>query len=272
VRAVKISLALALILASAHADLFFVGVHTLSFDYTERDDHGFFLDSEDSDYGDVVGIDGGLTFAKALSTDASDTLLARLLISYTQGHTRYNGFLQNGPNEISATPYRGITDNALFTGRFEAALQHDEEAYSVSVFAGAGYRYWQRDLDNRDGYGYGESYRWPFLSFGTGAQWHVTGALSIGVEGAYRYAVNPQLDADIDGGLTLDLGTADGFMIDVPITWRLESGFFLQGSYTFDRWRIKPSNIVYGASGHGYQEPGSTTNNRLLSFRVGYEF
>ena len=91
--------------------------------------------------------------------------------------------------------------------------------------------------------------------------WHV------GVEFAYQRAVNPTLYADLKGGLNFDLGTTDGYYLEIPLIYDIDDNYSIELSYKYDYWKIRESNVV-----DGFYEPDSKTKNQILTISLVIEF
>ncbi|BDY13461.1 autotransporter outer membrane beta-barrel domain-containing protein [Hydrogenimonas cancrithermarum] len=265
----KIMALIALLHTSLFAHDIYIGGQMVNFDYEERDANGDYLDGETSGFSDITGFETALRLDFEPIRHETARPYLKLLFSYARGSSDYDGFVSDGSG---ATPYRGTTDVEIYTGEIRLAAEEARSDYAMRAFMGAGYRHWQRNLDNHDGYGYDEAYKWPYLLIGLGTRWSPVPAWSIGASVHYQHAIAPKLDASLDGGVTLDLGTTNGFHLDIPLTWNVTRQFYLQGNYAYDYWDIDESEAAYGSSGQGYIEPRSTTKNQIVSLRIGYVF
>jgi hypothetical protein len=256
-----------------HTSLFaheiYIGRQMVHFDYEERDRNGNYLDGETSNFSDITGFEAALRLDLESIPRETTVTYMKLLFSYAQGSSDYDGFVSDGS---SSMPYKGTTDVKLYTGELRLAAEKPRNDYTMYAFMGGGYRHWQRNLDNRDGYGYDEAYKWLYLLIGLGTRWSPVPTWSIGVSVHYQHAIRPKLDASLDGGVSFNLGKTNGFHLDIPLTWNITRQFYLQGNYACDYWDIGASGIAYGSSGQGYFEPQSTTKNQIVSLRIGYDF
>ncbi|WP_456323386.1 hypothetical protein [Hydrogenimonas sp.] len=267
---VKIVLLVGFLNVSPFAHELYVGSRMVNFDYEEKDGNGNFLDGETSDFSDISGIEIALRFDTTSASLNTMGSYLKLLFFYARGSSKYEGFLSN--QSIDNIHYSGTTDAQIYTGELRVAAEKIRDDHTFSAFAGAGYRHWQRDLDNHEGYGYEEAYKWPYILIGIGAKWSIDAAWSIGTSFYYQHAIDPKLDASLDGKITLDLGTTEGFHLDIPLTWNFSRRFFIEGNYAYDYWNIDESNVAYGSSGQAYIEPRSATKNQIISLRIGYGF
>nr|MBL0707757.1 hypothetical protein [Sulfurimonas sp.] len=190
-----------LIAMSLQADSLKMLVSFLKMDYEERSDSGDFLDSEKSDYTDIIGAE--LEYKLDLSKGHGGADIGSLLLSgsYQEGESKYDGFLQSGGAIVSS--YKTTTDIKIIKPKVRWLEMKRGVRYDVGIFTSLAYRYWKRDSSS-DKYGYLEEYKWGYVDAGLMAifhdeKWH------IGFEAAYQKAINPTLYAGVNGGLDFDL-------------------------------------------------------------------
>ncbi len=221
----------------------------------ESDDNGDFLDSQTSDYQDIIGAEMVYEKVFAKGYGGGDESALVLSLAYSEGKSAYDGHLQSGGVIIS--PYSTTTDMKIFTPKLRWMETKKTKNYDVGVFVSLGYRYWERDNSN-DQYGYLEEYKWAYADIGLKALFHDEN-WHIGLELAYQKAIAPTLYAGVDGGVDFDLGDTSGYNVVVPLQYDINKNLAFEMAYEYDMWKIEKSNVV-----NGYYEPQSETKNETI--------
>ena len=175
-------------LASEEADIavlseteFGIGVGLMNLDFAEFDREDDKLVQES---GWLPGIDA------TLRVDYHQ-LQARLVSSYYAGDIDYDGQTQSGAPIGSATDHRIWDISALAAYRIPYSATPQ-----TRVYAGGGYRHWQRDIRSVGSIsGLDETYHWWSVCTGLNMEWHLgTGRLIL--DGRLTRTLQPQVDVD----------------------------------------------------------------------------
>jgi hypothetical protein len=203
----------------AEAHEFTLGPSLQSFHYKEFPDNERLRNRED---GLLPGVTAGLRFAPG-------AWRIRLAGSYHGSSVDYDGATSSG------NPHQTDTDTDIFdviaTGGYSFALGN---SVTVAPYAGAGYRYWRRDiLPNRGVSGLLEVYRWPYAALGLELGLFQSERFQGGIDVRLVRPINPKLEVHFDPDTTLDLGARTGYRISVPLRWSFgkSQGILLEPSY-----------------------------------------
>ncbi|WP_373035034.1 hypothetical protein [Sulfurimonas sp.] len=253
---IRVLLLLFTFLSAVSADSLKIAGTFLSMNYEETAKNGNFLDSEKSDFDDILGLK--LEYVKVLGSGygGSNESSLGLSIDYSRGDSNYDGFLQSTSSTI-LIPFKSTTENTIIDPKIRWNEINRGKSYDVGVFTSLGYRYWERNLGSQ--YGYKEEYSWFYGDVGLKALFHDVN-WHIGFEVAYQLAYKPQLHAEINGGLDFDLGNTSGYYYEIPLSYDINKNYSLEVSYKVNHWDIDASNVV-----GGYQEPQSVTNNQKIN-------
>jgi len=231
----------------------------MNMDYKEYDRAGTLLDSEESGYSDITGVEFGYSYF--LDTQSQIDLKVMSL----SGNTQYVGSYLNsnaGYGSVIDTTSNEIRDFYLGYG----AKEYIDSNIALLGNVGAGYRYWQRTLSSVQI----EEYEWYSLRVGIGVEYRYQ-ALTVAVRGEYQYGINPTMTATgINDEFELD--SADIMELSIPLRYEINDVFALSASYVFTRQEIKESNVVYDNAGNGYVEPDSTAYNQYLKVGIIFKY
>lgn len=253
---IRVLLFLFAFLSALSADSLKIAATLLSINYEETSKTGNFLDSEKSDFDDIIGLK--LEYVKVLGSGygGSNESSLGLSIDYSIGDSAYDGFLQSTSSTI-LIPFKSITKNTIIEPKIRWNETNRGKSYDVGVFASLGYRYWERNLGSQ--YGYKEEYSWFYGDVGLKALFHDAN-WHIGFEVAYQVAYQPQMHAEINGGLDFDLGNTYGYYYEIPLSYDINKNYSIEVSYKVNHWDIEASNVV-----GGYYEPQSVTDNQKIN-------
>lgn len=219
VASLNLLLVLTPVALTADAHEFTLGPSLQSFHYKEFPDNERLRNRED---GLLPGVTAGLRFAPG-------AWRIRLAGSYHGGNVDYDGATSSG------NPHQTDTDTDIFdviaTGGYSFALG---DSVTVAPYAGAGYRYWRRDiLPNRGVSGLLEVYRWPYAAVGLELGLFQSERFQGGIDVRLIRPINPKLEVDINPDTTLDLGARTGYRISLPLRWSFgkAQGILLEPSY-----------------------------------------
>lgn len=252
-----------LLLGNLYADSFRITGSFLDMNYVERSQSGSFLDSEKSDFRDIVGIDLGYKVVVGDGDGGANESALAFSLGYLNGESAYDGSLQSKGSSVS-TPYQSKTKMTIIEPKIRWEETTKGDAYDVGIFTSLGYRYWKRDLEGQ--YGYTEEYSWSYIDTGIKALFHDKN-WHIGFEVAYIRAFQPKLYASLDSGTTFDLGITDGYYYKIPLLYDISKALSFELSYRFERWDIEASDRV-----NGYYEPQSKTKNKKISIGLVFKW
>ena len=240
-----------------------VNIVGMSMDYKEYM-HGVLLDSEDSDYSDLIGVE--LNYNYKMQTEDSNEYNEILLNLMTlSGDTTYTGaYLGSDAGYGSLV---STTSNKIYD--FDIGFAHTYQqlsSFDIRIALGLGYRFWRRALSAHQV----EDYKWfslrPSLVFS-----YKYNDFSIMPKFEYQYGLKPKMSAT---GLNKEfkLGSANIMEFSLPLEYALNENFALRGSYTYQYQKIQESNVVYDNGGNGYVEPQSKAYNQYIKFGVIFKY
>ncbi len=231
----------------------------MNMDYKEYDRAGSLLDSEESGYSDLTGIEFGYSYFLDRQSQIDFKVMS------LSGDTKYVGSYLNsnqGYGSVVSTTKNEIRD--IYLG-YSGKNEYRNNFYLLGNL-GVGYRYWQRSPSSVQV----EEYEWYSLRLGIGAEYKYK-AFSIAVCGEYQYGIRPTMSATgINDEFELD--SADIMQLSVPVRYEINEMFALFASYVFSRQEIKESNVVFDNSGNGYVEPDSTAYNQYLKVGIIFKY
>lgn len=137
---------------------------------------------------------------------------------------------------------------------------------TLTPYAGAGYRSWDRDLGDDTS----KTYKWVFGTVGFRADYFATTRLRIGLDIAGRLPLSFQNSVEyITPGATYSskLSGRPGFLMSLPISYRINKDWSLLASASWERIYISQSHAL----GPTY-EPSSRTDIKGFNLGVQYHF
>jgi len=235
----------------------------MSMDYREYDDNSQILDSEKSDFTQMLGIEFGLAYLlNSSNANYSQFDVSVLLLS---GQTEYVGaYLKSGGGYGSLV---GKTNNYITNLDIDYLynIKLDDRLY---LFAGAafGYREWERSLSKNQI----ETYSWVYLEPKIGMN-YLYEQINLQAKAGYKYGVNPTMTATgIDD--KFKLGSANTLNVSLSLAYNIAAHSELFCEYIYENQIISKSNIVFASDGNGYVEPDSEANNQYVKFGVSFKY
>jgi hypothetical protein len=234
-----------------------------SMDYREYDANSQILDSEKSDFTQMMGVDMGVSYMlNAVDGNYAQMDLSLLLLA---GQTDYKGaYLGSGAGYGSVT---GTTDNTIVN--VDASYLYNMLLFKRAYLlygAAFGYREWERGLSKEQV----EVYSWLYLEPKAGIK-YLFEKNSISAVAGYKYGISPEMTAT---GIKerFELGGANTLALTLKASYSmgLHSQLFL--AYVYENQIIDKSNIVYGSDGQGYLEPDSETYNQYIKLGVAFKY
>ncbi|MEN8800741.1 MAG: hypothetical protein ABF297_02095, partial [Thiogranum sp.] len=208
-----------------------IGVGLMSFDLKEfnRQDEKLVQES-----GWLPGIDA------AVSAEMNP-LQARIRASYYSGDVDYDGQTQSGA-AIDSSSDQKIWDISVLTAYRLPFLTTPR----ASLYAGGGYRHWQRDIQSVGSIsGLDETYRWWSAQTGLNLEWRHGANLWV-LDGRLTRTLDPRVDVDFHhtfDSANLDLGERWGWITEMAwrhrLSPRLSTG--IRGFY--ESWDLGKSGL-----------------------------
>jgi hypothetical protein len=247
-------------LLSAEAEMEYqlslVGMHM---DYREYDRNGIILDSEKSNFSEIIGID--FSYRYLINNNSAIEFNLMSMAGDTEYVGSYIGSGQPYGSVVSKT-YNKVRDISLF---YNAKNSSD---YGVIMLGGVGfgYRYWDRELSAVQL----EEYKWYSLRANIGLEYQyedIVAAFKVG----YQYGIKPAMSAS---GFSEDfnLASADILKISLPLRYKLNESFDFFSEYVFEYQTIKESDVLYDSAANGYVEPDSTAYNQYLKVGIVFKY
>ncbi|MDH3560181.1 MAG: hypothetical protein OEN52_04415 [Gammaproteobacteria bacterium] len=218
------------------------------FDYTETFDDGSIADTE---AGLLPGVNLGLSIER-------NRVFAETALSAWSGNVGYHG------------PADTVTGEDLLDWNLLAGAEvYRHTATTVAVYAGAGYRYWERDIQSTATLsGLFETYEWWYGLLGLRLQRETGESVRLGADIRLLRPVQPEIQVEFASGFDdkdLDLGEETGVRVALTLEKKLDgkSSYFI--SPWFEYWELGRSR-----TGHLLQdgivvgtvfEPMSETRN-----------
>ena len=240
----------------------FVG---MSMDYTEYDRDGSILDTEESSYLDLAGVEISFGYNTFESDSSSSEITFNFMI--LGGMTKYIGSLQSSNegygSHISST-LNTVVDTDISYKRSNVFNNSVEINYGIGI----GYREWNRALSNSQI----EGYTWYSIRPMLGISTFNKEKLNFGMFIEYQYGIETMMSAS-DLNYDFTLGGADILEVSFPVSYKYNDniGFFFEA--TLQKQTIKESNRLYtGTGAEYYYEPKSTAYNNYLEIGIEYNF
>lgn len=236
--------------------------------YREPDPLGR-VDPLDSETGSIPTTQATLRWRGKLA-QALPEIAVQAQVSYAQGQTDYNGYLQQG---TTLTPYSARTGNTLQAYNLRVGLPlnaftRQPWAQHIAPYAEQSWHHWQRNLTQ-----YGETLTWQTTSLGVMALWPLA---DLGLPQFPRYT----LEADLATGRNNNLhmaAPAMGFAADLGSAGTRNAALALHYEAS-PTWllglRYEAQRMSFGASptAAGLQYPGSSNNEQSLTVSLGHYF
>ncbi|MEZ0391548.1 MAG: hypothetical protein ACAH59_04990 [Pseudobdellovibrionaceae bacterium] len=237
------------------------GLNVTSFDYKE--DVPYPLKSEEKGTFVIPSLRGRI-------------FIPQLNESFFNAEAEYSGQVQSNYDgtTLQGVPVTHTNDHIFYRIETDFYFRVQEFLY---LYAGIGYRYWDRFLSG--GTGFREIYTWTYFPLGFLIEVPVSDALDIGFDFSSRLMSNGKIEVIFsetvtDGDdTTLDLGNKPGFKLQVPFRLqRKDSAYRFLISPWYEYSQIGESSFEFNST-PGVQtdirEPDSTTQQYGLLLGVG---
>ena len=239
----------------------FVG---MGMDYREYDNNGVILDSEDSSYLDMGGVEVSLAYK--LSEDSLSSSELKFNYMTLAGATEYIGsYISSGQpyGSVVSSTYNKVIDTDISYKR----NRHLKNNISFSYGLGLGYREWKRSLSVSQV----EVYSWYSLRPMLGIN-YTQEKFNLGISLEYQYGFDTKMSAS-NLGHTFTLGGANILEVSFPVTYTYDKNIDFTFEAVMQRQIIAESSRLYTSGGSGYYyEPNSTAYNSYVKFGVGFKF
>ncbi len=240
----------------------FVG---MSMDYTEYGRDGSILDTEESSYLDLSGIEISFGYNTFENDSSSSEITFNFMI--LGGMTKYIGSMQSSNegygSHISST-LNTVVDTDISYKRSNVFNNSVEINYGIGI----GYREWNRALSNSQI----EGYTWYSIRPMLGISTFNKEKLNFGMFIEYQYGIETMMSAS-DLNYDFTLGGADILEISFPISYKYDKNIDFFFEATIQKQTIKESNRLYTGNGNEYYyEPKSTAHNNYLKLGIEYRF
>jgi len=246
----------------AKSEFFISGVGA-SLDYKEYGQNREILDSEESNFGDIVGVELGYGYMRK----ESDGLYTKINLAFRhlRGTTNYKGaYLDTNDSYGSLTSTTDDTINSILLKVKEIFVLN--EKFNFKIGAGIGMYSWERTLSAIQN----EKYSWYPLRFEVGSIFRFSKdiPLSFDLTLAYSKGLSPKMKAQgKENTMVFDLGRVDCYELSLQTLYAITSSFSVIGDFTFNFQDIRHSNVI-----EGYYEPDSDDRQRFIKIGVQYEF
>ncbi len=236
----------------------------MSMDYKEYARNGELLDSEESSYLDLVGVEMSLGYVMDQDIFSSSEISFDFMI--LGGETQYVGSLRDSDEKYGSyidSTFNNIIDTDVSYKRSHILKNSVEFTYGV----GLGYREWKRALSASQV----EVYSWYSIRPIVGVSATVIDGFNLGINVEYQFGFDTIMSAS-DLNYNFTLGGADILEVSLPITYEYDENINFYFEATFQKQTIVESDKLYIDSNRYYQEPKSTAYNNYLKFGASYKF
>ena len=240
----------------------FVG---MSMDYTEYGRDGRVLDTEESSYLDLSGVE--ISFGHTTYEDQSSSSEITFNFMILGGMTEYVGSLQGSVEGYGS--YVGSTLNTVIdTDISYKRSTVFNNSVKLSYGIGLGYREWQRALSSAQI----EGYTWYSIRPMVGISTFKNEGFNLGMFIEYQYGIETMMSAS-DLNYDFTLGGADILEVSFPVSYKYDENIDFFFEATLQKQMIKESNRLYTGNGaEYYYEPESTAYNNYLKIGIEYNF
>ena len=221
--------------------------------------------SPDSEEGFTPGFDvGGSVLLTSVFPNID--LYSMLSYQFNAGNLTYNGHYLYTGQPVTAT------DRAVFNqidARLGLGLPIDGGAMEAIPFISAGYKAWNRNVENKNVIGTDEFYSSALVGGGVKLDIPVTSAVVVSGTAEMQAMVGNHLSAD-SLGLGWDLGDSAQERISLGVDDALSGPLHLQASANWTHFNYAGSKPT--AETYYFYEPLSTTNQFGINLGVSYSF
>ena len=233
----------------------FVG---MEMDYREYSRSGDILDSEKTDYLDMIGFDLGLAYL-FLKEDSYSKINLQLL--YLRGESEYRGsYIGSGAGYGSVVSH---TINDLIDVELSYKKAYFiEDSLELNYGLGLGYRYWNRALSVSQN----EVYKWFSIRPMVGLTYDISKSFFIKTSLEYQYGIDPVTLA-VEEDYEFKLGSANILQAAISLNYTIKPKLNIFVEYTSEVQEIEASNSV-----SGFYEPDSTAKNQYIKIGIGSKY
>jgi len=242
-----------------------VSLVSMGMDYREYDQNGDILDSENSSYLELGGVEVSLGYTIKEDLSSSSEIIFSLMI--LAGDSTYKGSYVN-----TGDPYGSVVNTTLNTivdkdiSYKQSTVLNNEIEISYGV--GFGYRYWERVLSKSQV----EEYTWYSIRPMLGISTINKDKLSLGMFIEYQHGFDTKMSA-ASLNHTFTLGGADILEVSFPINYKYNQSIDFFFEATLQKQMITESDRLYTGNGSEYwYEPESTAYNSYLKIGIEYDF
>ncbi len=253
--------------ASAKDSVFssYISLVGMSMNYREYSNDKVLLDSEESSYVDLSGIELAFAYSFFQSTPYSSKIKFNYMV--LSGGTKYIGSYMNSDlpygSVVSQTHNNIIDTDISYMG--SASLGNDFQfVYGV----GLGYREWERALSASQI----EVYSWYSARPMLGVAANLNESFELGISVEYQYGFEEKM-SESTLNHTFILGEADILELSLALNYLYNKSINFTFEAVFQEQIIIESDKLYTSDGTMYYyEPDSTAYNSYLKFAIGYMF
>jgi hypothetical protein len=234
----------------------------MSMDYKEYNDAGELVDSEESSFTDIMGIDAGIRYEFDKDKKGYSQLDYNFMI--VGGNGTYKGAYLNGGlsyGSVVVNSKHVVIDTSI-SYRYNVIFDLIKFSYGVGV----GYHYWDRTLSDVQQ----EIYTWYSIRPVLGFSYSFNEKIMLSVDMEYQYGFHT-LMSSTNPKLEFVLGGANIFEVSVPITYRYNDKVDLFLEMVFQNQTIAKSEVEYDGN-DGYYEPDSRAYNNYMKLGVAFKF
>jgi len=235
---------------------------SMSMDYKEYDNSGEIVDSEESSYNDITGVDIGLKYEFDNSLKGYSQVDYNFMI--LGGKSTYKGsYLNSGLSYGSVVSH---TENIIIDTSIAYRYNVIFNLLKFSYGLGIGYHYWDRTLSSTQQ----EIYTWYSIRPVLGLSYSFNENIVLSVDVEYQYGFNT-LMSSTNPKLDFVLGGANIFEVSIPVVYRYNDEVDLFFEMVFQNQTIAKSGVEYDGN-DGYYEPDSRAYNNYMKLGVAFKF
>ena len=233
-------------------------------DYHEYNDNKDILDSEKSDFSDIVGSEIGIDYI--FHATAQDYAQVGLKVMKIGGTTDYTGAILGSKDGYGSAYSR--TKNSILN--FDISYLHGytlNKYFDLLSACSFGYRTWERRLLSYQI----ETYTWTYLNPELGLKVHISDALQLRLMVGCKYAMNPIMEVSVFRS-DFKLGSTNTYHTSLETQYKVSEHSYLSLGYFYEMQVIQQSNKLYDSDGTGYLEPDSMAKNQYIKIGVVFKY
>jgi len=235
----------------------------MSMDYREYDDNSVILDSEKSDFTQMIGVDLGFSYIEYLEDE--DFSMADVSLFLASGETEYVGAYLDSNGSYGDVVSTTLNNIVNFDVAYIYGFSLNQDLHLL-LGGALGYRAWERALSQTQV----ETYSWPYIEPKVGVGYK-SDAFSFNTLLGYKYAVSPIMTAT---GISdeFKLGSVESFNVSLKLAYEIEENIEIFSEYVYENQVIAKSNVVYDTDKKGYIEPDSNSNDNYIKFGAAFKY